>query len=152
MNWGKDPWPPSRAHRKARWHPCPPPALSELHAADSASRSAARYNYSQVSPWAQPGRATEGEEHRRREAMKQNRRDWLRVGWRRANQIIQLSHRQMMKKRHKKIFDNWTAIWELLVHRRRSADSVWPCSTRLSVTTVGVALSDSAAPCSVWPL
>ncbi|KAK1796334.1 hypothetical protein P4O66_009400, partial [Electrophorus voltai] len=36
--------------------------------------------------------------------------------------IIELSHKKMMKKRNKKIFDNWMTIQELLTHGTRSPD------------------------------
>ncbi|CAN0038464.1 unnamed protein product [Lampetra fluviatilis] len=50
--------------------------------------------------------------------------------------ILELSHRKMMKKRGKKIFDNWMTIQELLAHGSRSPDGTRIYNHLLSVTTV----------------
>ncbi|XP_051948005.1 E3 ubiquitin-protein ligase PDZRN3 isoform X1 [Xyrauchen texanus] len=50
--------------------------------------------------------------------------------------IIQLSHKKMMKKRNKRIFDNWMTIQELLTHGAKSTDETRLCNSFLSVTTV----------------
>ncbi|XP_051518179.1 E3 ubiquitin-protein ligase PDZRN3-B [Myxocyprinus asiaticus] len=50
--------------------------------------------------------------------------------------IIQLSHKKMMKKRNKGIFDNWMTIQELLTHGAKSTDETRLCNSFLSVTTV----------------
>ncbi|XP_061407955.1 E3 ubiquitin-protein ligase PDZRN3 isoform X1 [Lethenteron reissneri] len=50
--------------------------------------------------------------------------------------IIELSHKKMMKKRNRKIFDNWMTIQELLAHGTRSPDGTRIYNSLLSVTTV----------------
>uniref|UniRef100_A0A8C4N905 PDZ domain-containing protein n=1 Tax=Eptatretus burgeri TaxID=7764 RepID=A0A8C4N905_EPTBU len=50
--------------------------------------------------------------------------------------IIELSHRKMMKKRSKKILDNWMTIQELLAHGVKSPDGTRVYNPLLSVTTV----------------
>nr|XP_055045013.1 E3 ubiquitin-protein ligase PDZRN3-B isoform X1 [Misgurnus anguillicaudatus] len=50
--------------------------------------------------------------------------------------IIQLSHKKMMKKRNKRILDNWMTIQELLTHGTRSTDGTRLYNSFLSVTTV----------------
>ncbi|XP_051961635.1 E3 ubiquitin-protein ligase PDZRN3-B-like [Xyrauchen texanus] len=50
--------------------------------------------------------------------------------------IIQLSHKKMMRKRNKKIFDNWMTIQELLTHGMKSTDETRLYNSFLSVTTV----------------
>lgn len=55
---------------------------------------------------------------------------------RREPDIIQLSHKKMMRKRNKKIFDNWMTIQELLAHGTRSPDGSRVYNSLLSVTTV----------------
>ncbi|XP_026113867.1 E3 ubiquitin-protein ligase PDZRN3-B-like [Carassius auratus] len=50
--------------------------------------------------------------------------------------IIQLSRKRMMKRRNKKIFDNWMTIQELLTHGTMSTDDKRLYNSFLSVTTV----------------
>uniref|UniRef100_A0A673IVS3 E3 ubiquitin-protein ligase PDZRN3-like n=1 Tax=Sinocyclocheilus rhinocerous TaxID=307959 RepID=A0A673IVS3_9TELE len=50
--------------------------------------------------------------------------------------IIQLSRKKMMKRRNKKIFDNWMTIQELLTHGTMSTDDKRLYNSFLSVTTV----------------
>ncbi|XP_062853618.1 E3 ubiquitin-protein ligase PDZRN3-B [Trichomycterus rosablanca] len=82
------------------------------------------------------------EQRQRREFMKQSRTDWLKeqsVGVtddKKEPNIIELSHKKMMKKRNKKIFDNWMTIQELLTHGARSPDGTRVYNSLLSVTTV----------------
>uniref|UniRef100_A0A8C4QWY2 PDZ domain-containing protein n=1 Tax=Eptatretus burgeri TaxID=7764 RepID=A0A8C4QWY2_EPTBU len=59
-----------------------------------------------------------------------------RSGQQREVNIIELSHRKMMKKRSKKILDNWMTIQELLAHGSRSPDGTRIYNSLLSVTTV----------------
>ncbi|XP_006900044.1 PREDICTED: PDZ domain-containing protein 4 [Elephantulus edwardii] len=80
-------------------------------------------------------------EHRkRREFMMQSRLECLREqqsGDSKAElNIIALSHRKTMKKRNKKILDNWITIQEMLAHGTRSADGKRVYNPLLSVTTV----------------
>ncbi|XP_048879015.1 E3 ubiquitin-protein ligase PDZRN3-B isoform X1 [Brienomyrus brachyistius] len=82
------------------------------------------------------------EQRQRRELMKQSRLDVPRGGEPGAAEdkkelsIIELSHRKMMKKRSKKIFDNWMTIQELLTHGTKSPDGTRVYNSLLSVTTV----------------
>uniref|UniRef100_A0A8C0I4A4 PDZ domain containing 4 n=1 Tax=Balaenoptera musculus TaxID=9771 RepID=A0A8C0I4A4_BALMU len=79
------------------------------------------------------------EQRRRREFMLQSRLECLREqsGDSRAElNIIALSHRKTMKKRSKKILDNWITIQEMLAHGTRSADGKRVYNPLLSVTTV----------------
>ncbi|XP_077948653.1 E3 ubiquitin-protein ligase PDZRN3-B isoform X3 [Gasterosteus aculeatus] len=80
------------------------------------------------------------EQRQRREFMKQSRADCLReqsgAEDRKEPDIIQLSHKKMMKKRSKKIFDNWMTIQELLTHGTKSPDGTKVYNSILSVTTV----------------
>ncbi|NXF30814.1 PZRN3 ligase, partial [Nyctibius bracteatus] len=66
------------------------------------------------------------EQRRRREFMMQSRLDCLKeqqgAEEKREVNIIELSHKKMMKKRNKKIFDNWMTIQELLTHGTKSPD------------------------------
>ncbi|KAK9399610.1 PDZRN4: PDZ domain containing ring finger 4, partial [Crotalus adamanteus] len=50
--------------------------------------------------------------------------------------IIELSHKKMMKKRNKKILDNWMTIQELMTHGAKSPDDTSVHNAFLSVTTV----------------
>ncbi|XP_042195618.1 E3 ubiquitin-protein ligase PDZRN3 [Callorhinchus milii] len=50
--------------------------------------------------------------------------------------ILELSHRKMMRKRNKKVFDNWMTIQELLTHGTKSPDGSRVYNSLLSVTTV----------------
>ncbi|XP_076984801.1 E3 ubiquitin-protein ligase PDZRN3 isoform X2 [Tamandua tetradactyla] len=81
------------------------------------------------------------EQRRRREFMMQSRLDCLKeqqqgADERREVNIIELSHKKMMKKRNKKIFDNWMTIQELLTHGTKSPDGTRVYNSFLSVTTV----------------
>ncbi|XP_042614683.1 E3 ubiquitin-protein ligase PDZRN3-B-like isoform X2 [Cyprinus carpio] len=81
------------------------------------------------------------EQRQRREFMKQSRMDCLKeqVGStedKKELNIIELSHKKMMKKRNKKIFDNWMTIQELLTHGTKSPDGTRVYNSLLSVTTV----------------
>ncbi|KAL2093611.1 hypothetical protein ACEWY4_010923 [Coilia grayii] len=50
--------------------------------------------------------------------------------------IIELSHRKMMKKRNKKILDNWMTIQELMTHGAKAPEGAKVHNAFLSVTTV----------------
>ncbi|XP_032702248.1 PDZ domain-containing protein 4 isoform X3 [Lontra canadensis] len=80
------------------------------------------------------------EQRKRREFMMQSRLECLREqqnGDSKAElNIIALSHRKTLKKRNKKILDNWVTIQEMLAHGARSADGKRVYSPLLSVTTV----------------
>ncbi|XP_036387904.1 E3 ubiquitin-protein ligase PDZRN3-B isoform X2 [Megalops cyprinoides] len=80
------------------------------------------------------------EQRQRREFMKQSRMDCLKeqssAEDKKELNIIELSHKKMMKKRNKKIFDNWMTIQELLTHGSRSPDGTRVYNSLLSVTTV----------------
>ncbi|KAM5221659.1 PDZ domain-containing protein 4 isoform 2-T2 [Ctenodactylus gundi] len=80
------------------------------------------------------------EQRKRREFMLQSRLECLREqqsGEGKAElNIIALSHRKTLKKRNKKILDNWITIQEMLAHGARSADGKRVYNPLLSVTTV----------------
>ncbi|KAK2862579.1 hypothetical protein Q5P01_002112 [Channa striata] len=80
------------------------------------------------------------EQRQRREFMKQSRADCLKeqsgAEDKKEPNIIELSHKKMMKKRNKKIFDNWMTIQELLTHGTKSPDGTRVYNSLLSVTTV----------------
>ncbi|XP_061074781.1 PDZ domain-containing protein 4-like [Conger conger] len=87
------------------------------------------------------------EYRRRREFMMQSRLDCLReqqgadgkAGQQGAPQeasILELSQRKSMKKRSRRILDNWITIQELLAHGTRSPDGKKVYNPLLSVTTV----------------
>ncbi|XP_036447383.1 E3 ubiquitin-protein ligase PDZRN3-B [Colossoma macropomum] len=76
------------------------------------------------------------EQRQRRELIKQSRTVSTNEHERRADDIIQLSHRKMMKKRNKKILDSWMTIQELLTHGAKSPDGTRLYNPLLSVTTV----------------
>ncbi|XP_051986949.1 E3 ubiquitin-protein ligase PDZRN3-B isoform X2 [Xyrauchen texanus] len=80
------------------------------------------------------------EQRQRREFMKQSRLDCLKEQVVSAEDkeptIIELSHKKMMKKRNKKIFDNWMTIQELLTHGTKTPDGTRVYNSLLSVTTV----------------
>ncbi|MGH0174315.1 UNVERIFIED_CONTAM: hypothetical protein FKN15_067084 [Acipenser sinensis] len=90
------------------------------------------------------------EQRKRREFMIQSRLDCLREqhslqpggeggeggGGRAEMSIIALSHRKTMKKRNRRILDNWITIQEMLAHGSRSADGKKIYNPLLSVTTV----------------
>ncbi|XP_048346175.1 E3 ubiquitin-protein ligase PDZRN3 isoform X2 [Sphaerodactylus townsendi] len=80
------------------------------------------------------------EQRRRREFMMQSRLECLKeqqgAEEKKEMNIIELSHKKMMKKRNKKIFDNWMTIQELLTHGTKSPDGTKVYNSFLSVTTV----------------
>ncbi|XP_039630941.1 PDZ domain-containing protein 4 [Polypterus senegalus] len=80
------------------------------------------------------------EQRKRREFMMQSRLECLREQQngegRNEVSIIALSHKKTMKKRNKKILDNWITIQEMLAHGTRSADGKRIYNPLLSVTTV----------------
>ncbi|XP_065135860.2 E3 ubiquitin-protein ligase PDZRN3-B isoform X3 [Paramisgurnus dabryanus] len=81
------------------------------------------------------------EQRQRREFMKQSRMDCLKEQGgmtedKKEVNIIDLSHKKMMKKRNKKIFDNWMTIQELLTHGTKSPEGTQVYNSLLSVTTV----------------
>ncbi|XP_034028874.1 PDZ domain-containing protein 4-like isoform X2 [Thalassophryne amazonica] len=93
------------------------------------------------------------EQRRRREFMMQSRLDFLREREREQGSsggggqqgmtqqqeppsILELCHRRSMKKRSRKILDNWITIQELLAHGTRSPDGKKIYNPLLSVTTV----------------
>ncbi|XP_075690164.1 E3 ubiquitin-protein ligase PDZRN3 isoform X2 [Rhinoderma darwinii] len=80
------------------------------------------------------------EQRKRKEFMIQSRLDCLKEKQMAEDNkeisIIDLSHKKMMKKRNKKIFDNWMTIQELLTHGARSPDGTRVYNSLLSVTTV----------------
>lgn len=78
------------------------------------------------------------EQRRRRELLQQSRVHCLQEHGdeRRESSILELSHKKMMKRRNKKIFDNWMTIQELLTHGTKSPDGTRVHSAFLSVTTV----------------
>uniref|UniRef100_A0A8C6SMG1 PDZ domain containing 4 n=1 Tax=Neogobius melanostomus TaxID=47308 RepID=A0A8C6SMG1_9GOBI len=89
------------------------------------------------------------EQRRRREYMMQSRLECLKEREREQSSgqqgaplpqvpssILELCHRRSMKKRSRKILDNWITIQELLTHGTRSADGTKVYNPLLSVTTV----------------
>uniref|UniRef100_A0A4X2LQW2 PDZ domain containing 4 n=1 Tax=Vombatus ursinus TaxID=29139 RepID=A0A4X2LQW2_VOMUR len=80
------------------------------------------------------------EQRKRREFMMQSRLECLKEQQNSESKhelnIIALSHRKTMKKRNKKILDNWITIQEMLAHGTRSADGKRVYNPLLSVTTV----------------
>ncbi|XP_057701230.1 E3 ubiquitin-protein ligase PDZRN3-B isoform X2 [Corythoichthys intestinalis] len=80
------------------------------------------------------------EQRQRREFMKQSRAECLKEQVnpeeKKEPNIIELSNKKMMKKRNKKIFDNWMTIQELLTHGTKSPDGTKVYTSLLSVTTV----------------
>ncbi|XP_055503676.1 E3 ubiquitin-protein ligase PDZRN3-B isoform X2 [Leucoraja erinacea] len=80
------------------------------------------------------------EQRKRREFMMQSRLECLKeqqsTQEKKEFNIIELSHKKMMKKRSKKIFDNWMTIQELLTHGAKSPDGTRIYNSLLSVTTV----------------
>ncbi|XP_034551664.1 E3 ubiquitin-protein ligase PDZRN3-B [Notolabrus celidotus] len=80
------------------------------------------------------------EQRQRREFMKQSRAESLKetagLEDKKEPNIIELSHKKLMKKRNKKIFDNWMTIQELLTHGTKSPDGTRAYNSLLSVTTV----------------
>ncbi|XP_068163296.1 PDZ domain-containing RING finger protein 4 [Antennarius striatus] len=82
------------------------------------------------------------EQRKRREFMQKSRLECLREGptsgaeGRKEINILELSHKKMMKKRNKKIFDNWMTIQELMSHGARVPEGSKVHNAFLSVTTV----------------
>ncbi|XP_028850262.1 PDZ domain-containing protein 4 [Denticeps clupeoides] len=89
------------------------------------------------------------EYRRRREFMMQSRLEYLRDKDRETEQaagaqqdspghhsILELSQKKSMKKRNRRILDNWITIQELLAHGSRSPDGKKVYNPLLSVTTV----------------
>ncbi|XP_016105371.1 PDZ domain-containing RING finger protein 4 [Sinocyclocheilus grahami] len=82
------------------------------------------------------------EQRRRREFMQRSRLESLRESplssgeGRSEPSIIELSHRKMMKKRNKKILDNWMTIQELMTHGEKAPEGSAVHNAFLSVTTV----------------
>ncbi|KAI7811553.1 PDZ domain-containing RING finger protein 4-like isoform X1 [Triplophysa rosa] len=82
------------------------------------------------------------EQRRRREFMQRSRLECLRENpqsggeGRKEVSIIELSHRKMMKKRNKKILDNWMTIQELMTHGAKAPEASKVHNAFLSVTTV----------------
>ncbi|KAG9342248.1 hypothetical protein JZ751_016750 [Albula glossodonta] len=83
------------------------------------------------------------EQRRRREFMMRSRLESLREnpqsggeGGRKEVSILELSHRKMMKKRNRKILDNWMTIQELMTHGARTPEDTSVHNAFLSVTTV----------------
>uniref|UniRef100_A0A8D0AFN2 PDZ domain containing 4 n=1 Tax=Sander lucioperca TaxID=283035 RepID=A0A8D0AFN2_SANLU len=73
------------------------------------------------------------ETRRRREFMMQSRLHFL-TGH--SNNILALSQKKILKKRNRRILDNWITIQELLAHGSRSPDGHKIYNPLLSVTTV----------------
>ncbi|KAM6153468.1 PDZ domain-containing RING finger protein 4 isoform 2-T2 [Erethizon dorsatum] len=82
------------------------------------------------------------EQRRRREVMLRSRLECLREApqsgseARKELSILELSHKKMMKRRNKKILDNWMTIQELMTHGAKSPEGTRVHSAFLSVTTV----------------
>ncbi|XP_017673290.1 PREDICTED: PDZ domain-containing RING finger protein 4 isoform X2 [Lepidothrix coronata] len=82
------------------------------------------------------------EQRRRREFMMRSRLECLKESPQSGSEgkkeinIIELSHKKMMKKRNKKILDNWMTIQELMTHGAKSPDGTRVRNAFLSVTTV----------------
>ncbi|XP_003793586.1 PDZ domain-containing RING finger protein 4 isoform X2 [Otolemur garnettii] len=82
------------------------------------------------------------EQRRRREFMLRSRLECLKESPQSGGEgkkelsILELSHKKMMKKRNKKILDNWMTIQELMTHGAKSPDGTRVHNAFLSVTTV----------------
>ncbi|XP_053169750.1 PDZ domain-containing RING finger protein 4 [Scomber japonicus] len=82
------------------------------------------------------------EQRKRREFMQKSRLECLKEGpasgaeGRKEINILELSHKKMMKKRNKKILDNWMTIQELMSHGARVPEGSKVHNAFLSVTTV----------------
>ncbi|XP_078286312.1 PDZ domain-containing protein 4-like [Rhinoraja longicauda] len=80
------------------------------------------------------------EQRRRREFMLQSRMDCLKeqqaAEGRSEISILALSHKKTMKRRNRRILDNWMTIQEMLAHGARTADGKRVYNPLLSVTTV----------------
>ncbi|KAK2842512.1 hypothetical protein Q5P01_012712 [Channa striata] len=77
------------------------------------------------------------EQRKRREFMQRSRLESLRENpqssseGRKEVSIIELSHRKMMKKRNKKILDNWMTIQELMTHGTKAPEGAKPTARLL---------------------
>ncbi|XP_077357324.1 PDZ domain-containing RING finger protein 4 isoform X2 [Festucalex cinctus] len=82
------------------------------------------------------------EQRKRREFMQKSRLECLKEGpasgaeGHKEISILELSHKKMMKKRNKKILDNWMTIQELMSHGARVPEDSKVQNAFLSVTTV----------------
>ncbi|XP_074840180.1 PDZ domain-containing RING finger protein 4 isoform X2 [Carettochelys insculpta] len=82
------------------------------------------------------------EQRRRREFMMRSRLECLKESPQSGSEgkkeinILELSHKKMMKKRNKKILDSWMTIQELMTHGAKSPDGTRVHNAFLSVTTV----------------
>ncbi|XP_056272790.1 PDZ domain-containing RING finger protein 4-like [Pseudoliparis swirei] len=82
------------------------------------------------------------EQKRRREFMQQSRLESLKENPQSSNEgrkevsIIELSQKKMLKKRNKKILDNWMTIQELMTHGTKAPEGAKVHNAFLSVTTV----------------
>ncbi|XP_077567273.1 PDZ domain-containing RING finger protein 4 [Stigmatopora nigra] len=80
------------------------------------------------------------EQRQRREFMQRSRLESLKEHPQSSSggevSIIELSHKKMMKKRNKKILDNWMTIQELMSHGTKAAEGAQVHNAFLSVTTV----------------
>ncbi|XP_054632062.1 PDZ domain-containing RING finger protein 4-like isoform X2 [Dunckerocampus dactyliophorus] len=82
------------------------------------------------------------EQRKRREFMQRSRLESLKENpqssgeGRKDVSIIELSHKKMMKKRNKKILDNWMTIQELMTHGAKAPEGAQVHNAFLSVTTV----------------
>lgn len=79
------------------------------------------------------------EQRRRREFMQRSRLECLKETMGTASgevSILELSHKKMLKKRNKKILDNWMTIQELMSHGAREPEGTKVHNAFLSVTTV----------------
>ncbi|CAJ1056289.1 PDZ domain-containing RING finger protein 4-like isoform X2 [Xyrichtys novacula] len=82
------------------------------------------------------------EQRKRREFMQRSRLESLKENpqssseGRKEVSIIELSHKKMMKKRNKKILDNWMTIQELMTHGTKAPEGAKVHNAFLSVTTV----------------
>ncbi|KAM9753122.1 PDZ domain-containing RING finger protein 4 isoform 2-T2 [Menidia menidia] len=82
------------------------------------------------------------EQRRRREFMQRSRLESLKENPQSSSEarkevsIIELSHKKMMKKRNKKILDNWMTIQELMTHGTKAPEGAKVHNAFLSVTTV----------------
>ncbi|KAM3608622.1 uncharacterized protein V6R79_001801 [Siganus canaliculatus] len=82
------------------------------------------------------------EQRKRREFMQRSRLESLKENPQSSSEsrkevsIIELSHKKMMKKRNKKILDNWMTIQELMTHGAKAPEGAKVHNAFLSVTTV----------------
>lgn len=76
------------------------------------------------------------EQRRQHETMMQIHLDLLRDRKKDQDTILELCQRRSIKRRSRRILDNWTTIQELLAHGTHSADGKTVYSPLLSVTTV----------------